>query len=349
MILYLLVSQILCKKYIQMSDRQLHHVSSDDIIVIGNITYSLTDTVIQGSDNAFEENVHINISGYLRYDNPEWNLDRIDQRNNDLNTKYYSQDLAGEGVWNYVLDTGIWTRHSEFEGRAIWGANFIDEEDEDGCMHFHGTFVAGIIGGKTYGVAKKTTMVSVKVMGCPGWGSLWSLLKGIEWVTQQDKKKKVINMSLLAAHSHAINSAVEQAMSMGIVTVVAAGNDNDDACKFSPSGVADAITVGSTDADMTISGFSSWGPCVDIFAPGRRVRSAVPGGDTAVASGTSLSTPHVAGVVSLILDAYMSDMKDITDVRRVNDFLKRVSSKDKVLGDLKNAPNYFLFSIPSFA
>lgn len=331
--------------WISVSPHKNGEVSDDRTVIIGNLTYTLLETYTQSEELQIVDNTPIYIDRYNAQANSIWNLDRVDQRTNVLNSVYNYQSLSGNGVWNYVLDTGIQTSHPEFEGRAIWGVNFADSEDEQtGCMHFHGTHVAGTIGSKNYGVAKGTTLVSVKVLDCFGGGSLWNVLRGIEWVIAQDKKKKVINMSLTTGFNQAFNSAIDQAISMGIVVVVAAGNQNDNACNFSPSS-SNAIVVGATDMNTVLAGFSNWGNCVDIFAPGVGILSTTPGSQTGMASGTSMASPHVAGVVSLILDAYRGE---IVDVNRILLFLKRVSSKGKISGDIRDSPNEFLFSIPSF-
>jgi serine protease len=344
MILYTYFLQyILCKKYIVISDYTGQNTSKDTI-VIGNLAYTLVETYPQSTD-IVDLNSEVYVSRYSKQANPPWNLDRIDQRGNDLNANYVYQSYSGTGVWNYVLDTGIYVQDPEFEGRAVWGANFADDQDQNGCMHFHGTYVAGIIGSRSFGVAKNTSLVSVKVLSCSGGGTVWNVLQGIQWVIAQDKKKKVINMSLIGGYNPSLNSAVEQATSLGIVVVVASGNDNANACDFSPSSASTAITTGAFDVRTSVAGFSNWGSCVDIFAPGVDVVSTSPGNQVVTASGTSAAAPHIAGVVSLILDAYRGE---VVDVSKISTFLKRASSKGKISGDLKGSPNEIVFSISSF-
>jgi len=345
-----LVPFILCKKFIVVS--KIPHDSrefiTENTVLLGNLRYDfLEHDSVMLSENivSIEEDLPVNIDGYKMQKDPIWNLDRIDQRSNDLNSMYFYQDLAGTGVWNYVLDTGIWVDHKEFEGRAEWGLNVADDQTKDGCMHPHGTHVAGTIGGKTFGIAKNTSLVSVKVLDCSGSGSTSGIVKALGWVASQNKKKKVINMSLGGGFSNALNSAVEQITKAGVVVVVAAGNENSDACGGSPSSSQHAITVGATDRRTNIAGFSNWGKCVDIFAPGVDVLSAVPNGGTSSMSGTSMASPHIAGVVSLILDAYSEDK---VDVAKIEEFLKFSSSKGKISGDLKNSPNELGFSLASF-
>lgn len=314
---------------------------TEDTVIIGNMRYDFVDEFISGVPG-LEEDIEMSIDGYQLQRDPIWNLDRIDQRSNDLNSMYFYQNLAGTGVYNYVLDTGIDTKHPDFKGRAVWGLNVADNEPEDGCMNPHGTHVAGTIGSKTYGVAKNTSLVSVKVLDCSGKGSTSNILRALEWVTKQDTKKKIVNMSLGGGKSNALNSAVEQLTKLGIVVVAAAGNENSNACDGSPSSSEYSITVGATNKQTQVAYFSNWGSCVDIYAPGTGILSTMPGDKTGFMDGTSMAAPHVSGVISLILDASSE-----VNPEKIKNFLKFVSTKNKIGGDLKNSPNYLLFSLSS--
>jgi subtilisin family serine protease len=340
-----LILCVLSKKFIAMSKIEENGYITENTILIGDMRYDLIESSEYLLGEGIEEDGSVEVDGYKLQNDPIWNLDRIDQRGNEVNSMYFYNDLAGSGVWNYVLDTGVDIKHPEFEGRAYWGINTADNETQDGCMHRHGTHVAGTIGSKTYGVAKNTSIVSVKVLDCSGSGSTSNILKALEWVAKQDKKKKVINMSLGGSFSNALNSAVEQISNLGIIVVVAAGNENSNACHGSPSSSSSAITVGATNKQTEIAYFSNWGTCVDIFAPGTDIKSTIPGGKTEFLQGTSMAAPHISGIVSLILDGYSGEIHS----QMVKSFIKFSSTKNKVSGDLKNSPNYFGFSLSSFA
>jgi subtilisin family serine protease len=243
---------------------------------------------------------------------PIWNLDRISEHDLLLDGEYNYPSDSGNGVTAYIIDTGIRTTHREFEGRATWGANFADNIDSD--CNGHGTHVAGTVAGKTYGVAKKASVVAVKVLDCDGSGTTAGVISGIEYTTtaarSTRKKGSVANMSLGGGRSTALDNAVTAAIADGITFSLAAGNENQDACNVSPARVPTGITVGATTVDDntgvdedTRSYFSNFGLCVDLFAPGQLIASAWNTSDTAIVtiSGTSMAAPHVAGVVALVL------------------------------------------------
>lgn len=310
---------------------------------IGDLNFHFVDTVpVDGDFLHVEEDAVFKISDYLVQKTPVWNLDRIDQRNSELDSKYYYHNSSGSEVFNYILDTGIDINHTEFEGRALWGANFADNEGADGCMHPHGTHVAGTIGSKSYGVAKKTNLISVKVLDCEGSGSTSGVLKGISFVMKHkvQGKGKVINMSLGGPLSVALNKAVQQATQAGIFVVTAAGNENSNACNTSPASEKSAITVGAFEEGDRISYFSNWGKCVDVFAPGSNILSTVPDGKTDIYDGTSSASPHVAGVVSLILSTYGE-----VSPGHMKKMLTYGSTKDGLKGNLRGSPNNALFSL----
>ncbi|ELR07576.1 Subtilisin-like protease 1 [Pseudogymnoascus destructans] len=231
-----------------------------------------------------------------------WGLGRISHKATGSNSYIYDGS-AGSGSTVYVLDTGIYIEHSEFEGRAKWGANYISgspDTDENG----HGTHCAGTIAGATYGVASKANLVAVKVLDRDGFGATSATIAGINFVGQNGKDgKSVISMSLRGHYSAAVNSAVESTVSNGVTIVVAAGNDGDDASNYSPASAKNAITVGSVDSTDTRASSSNYGSVVDIFAPGVNVKSASIGGKSAfsIKSGTSMATPHVAGLAAYLI------------------------------------------------
>ena len=236
--------------------------------------------------------------------NATWGIDRIDQRSRPLSTTYTYGSASG--VTAYVLDTGIRLTQQEFGGRARNGWDFIDNDSTAQDCHGHGTHVAGTIGGRTYGVAKDVKLVAVRVLNCQGSGSYSAIIAGVDWVTKNAVKPAVANMSLGGPVSAALNAAVARSIAAGVTYAVAAGNDNKNACKQSPAAAPDAITVGATTSKDARASFSNYGTCVDIFAPGQQITSASNAGDsrTAVMSGTSMASPHVAGAAALTLGAH---------------------------------------------
>ncbi|GAA0924672.1 S8 family peptidase [Nonomuraea longicatena] len=233
---------------------------------------------------------------------PSWGLDRIDQRRLPLDGKAV-QGGSAAGVTAYLVDSGILRTHEEFGGRARYGFDAIDSDAVADDCYGHGTHVAGILGGRTYGVAKDVSMVAVKVLDCQGNGATADIVAAVDWITRNARRPAVVNMSLESASSEIMDTAVEGSLDTGLVYVVAAGNRGGDACRRSPSGVRAAVTVGATTMRDTKATFSNWGACVDLFAPGEDVASAWNTGDTAsaVASGTSMASPHVAGAAALLL------------------------------------------------
>jgi subtilisin family serine protease len=230
--------------------------------------------------------------------NPPWGLDRIDQRNLPLNA-IYTFNWTGSGVRAYVIDTGIRTSHTQFGGRA---SNVFDAFGGNGQdCNGHGTHVSGTIGGSTYGVAKSALLRGVRVLNCSGSGSNSGVIAGVDWVTNNHINPAVANMSLGGGASSALDTAVNNLANSGVPIAVAAGNSNVDACTSSPARAANAITVGSITQSGSRSSFSNFGTCLDIFAPGSGILSSWFSSDTATAtlSGTSMASPHVAGVAAL--------------------------------------------------
>ncbi len=250
-----------------------------------------------------------------------WGLDRSDQRNLPLNGTYAYPDQAGAGVAVYVIDTGLNASHVDFAGRVGAGRNFagnsgsflcnllgvgctVDPANTADC-NGHGTHVAGTAAGTTWGIAKAATVHGVRVLGCNGSGSNSGVIAGVDWVAANARLPAVANMSLGGGNSEALDQAVRNAINSGVTFVVAAGNDNANACSGSPNRVAEAITVGSTTNTDARSSFSNFGSCVDIFAPGSNITSAWHTSNTATStiSGTSMAAPHVAGAAALALGA----------------------------------------------
>ncbi|NOZ54658.1 MAG: S8 family peptidase [Gammaproteobacteria bacterium] len=234
--------------------------------------------------------------------NATWGIDRTDQRDLPLDQLYtYNTDASNVNV--YVIDTGIRQSHANFAGRAISGFSAINDRIGTNDCNGHGTHVAGTIGSATYGIAKQVTLHAVRVLDCQGAGSLSGVIAGIDWVTSNHVTPAVANLSLGGGASRALDNAVRNSIAAGVTYVVAAGNDNIDACSQSPSRVDEALTVAASTATDRRSSFSNWGACIDVFAPGSSITSTWHSSDSAVntISGTSMASPMVAGVAALYL------------------------------------------------
>lgn len=237
-----------------------------------------------------------------------WGLDRVDQRNLPLNNTY-TYNSTGAGVKAYIIDTGVRVSHADFGGRAVHGHDAIDGGTADDC-NGHGTHVAGTVGGSTYGVAKSVTIVAVRVLNCEGSGTTAQVVAGIDWVTADHASGQpaVANMSLGGGADAVLDEAVRRSIADGVSYAIAAGNGffglfAENACNKSPARVAEAITVSITNNTDTKPSWGNRGTCVDLFAPGYNITSAWMSNDSATntISGTSMSTPHVAGAAALYL------------------------------------------------
>ncbi|KAF9150005.1 hypothetical protein BG015_008176 [Linnemannia schmuckeri] len=272
---------------------------------------------------------------------PSWGLTRVGEEKLDLTKPYSYPDAAGEGITAYVVDTGVYAEHSDFGGRASFGANFIEgskDTDENG----HGTHVAGTIGGTTYGVAKKVKIVGVKVLDAEGSGATSGVVAGMDYVTEHAVAgKSVVNMSLGGGKSKAIDDAAARLFAKNIPLIAAAGNSADDACDGSPSGASNVFTVGATDKTDAPAEFTSYGSCVEIFGPGVDITSSWIGGASAkkTISGTSMATPHVVGVAALYLS-----QGGLDTAQAVFDKLASTGTKGVVSGNLNGSPNLLVFN-----
>jgi len=272
---------------------------------------------------------------------PPWGLDRIDQRDRPLNSAY-DYTPTGSGVRAYIIDTGIRRTHSQFGGRAFAGYDAIGDGQNSNDCNGHGTHVAGTVGGSTYGVAKGVSLYAVRVLDCAGNGTDSGVIAGVDWVRQNRVLPAVANMSLGGGASSALDTAVNNLINSGVTVAVAAGNDyGQNACNYSPARVAAAITVGSSTSSDAKSDFSNVGTCLDVFAPGSSIASAWHTSDTATStiSGTSMASPHVAGVAAL----YLQNNTGATNAT-VRDAIVNTSTGGRLTGIGTGSPNRLLYS-----
>lgn len=275
----------------------------------------------------------------VEIDQVTWGIDRVDDEDLPLDNSY-SPTGTGDGVYAYVIDTGVRITHNEFEGRAEWGTNTVGDGQNTDC-HGHGTHVAGSVGGKDYGVAKDVNIVAVKVLSCSGSGSWSGVIQGCEWVISDatsKNRKATANMSLGGGFSSQVNNAVKNMQAAGVVTVVAAGNSNANACNYSPASEGTVTTVGATTNQDARSSFSNYGTCVDIFAPGSSITGPWKNSDSELKtiSGTSMASPHVCGGAAILLGQGVApeDVATELDNNAVENTINNVGS---------GSPNKFLY------
>lgn len=278
--------------------------------------------------------------------NATWGIDRIDQRALPLN-QTYSYLADGAGVHAYIIDTGINAAHTEFANgpsgasRVAAGYDFIDSDSDPTDCNGHGTHVAGTVAGTTYGVAKQATLHAVRVLNCSGSGTFSGVIAGIDWVTANHIGPAVANMSLGGSFNQAVNDAVTNSIASGVTYAIAAGNSSADACGHSPAATPNALTVGATDSTDTRASYSNYGTCVDIFAPGSSITSSWYTSTTATntISGTSMASPHVAGVAALYLG-----LNPTAAPAQVASVLTSRSTAGAVLSPGTGSPNRLLYS-----
>jgi subtilisin family serine protease len=270
-----------------------------------------------------------------------WGLDRINQRTLPLDGDDRSS-RDGTGVNVHVVDTGIRVSHAEFGGRAFIGGDYVDPNGNGNDCHGHGTHVAGTIGGATYGVARNVTLWGHRVLDCTGAGSTSALIAAVDAITQDSTRRPaVVNLSLAAPASLALDAAIRRSISSGVTYVVAAGNGDVDAARLSPARVAEAITVGATTGNDRRASFSNFGAVLDLFAPGQSITSAAIANDTALTtmSGTSMASAHVAGVAAL----HLGDHPNASPAS-VQSALIAAASDGVVTGLGAGSPNRLLYS-----
>jgi len=268
-----------------------------------------------------------------------WGLDRIDQQALPLSGTYtYTSD--GAGVHAYIIDTGIWTLHPDFGGRAdnVYDALTLDLVAIGEDCNGHGTHVAGTVGGATYGVAKGVSLHGVRVLGCAGVGFTSDVVAGVDWVTANHQSPAVANMSLGGGSSTALNTAVANLGNSGVFLAVAAGNDDADACNASPAGASGVFTVAASEKTDAKASYSNWGTCVEAYAPGSAITSDWLLGLTMTLSGTSMATPHVTGAAALY-KATFGDAPSAT----VSNWIISNATTGVITGNPGGTPNLLLY------
>jgi subtilisin family serine protease len=272
-----------------------------------------------------------------------WGLDRIDQHAIPFDGDY-NYAPSGAGVHAYIIDTGIRVTHQDFGGRAVASFDAFNDGQNGIDCNGHGTHVAGTVGSSTYGVAKNVTLHAVRVLNCSASGSVSTIVAGIDWVTRNHVSPAVANISLGASGiSSTLDTAVGNSIASGVTYAIAAGNSNQPACNYSPARTPNAITVGATTSLDERAGYSNFGTCVDIFAPGIYIVSTSIASDTAAAtmSGTSMASPHVAGVAALYLET-----NPTASPATVASSLTASATSETVINITgTNSPNLLLYSL----
>jgi subtilisin family serine protease len=266
-----------------------------------------------------------------------YGLDRIDQRSLPL-SKSYTYSARGTGVNAYVIDSGIYTGHTEFGGRAKIAYDALGGNGQD--CNGHGTHVAGIIGSKTYGVAKNVNLWAVRTLDCSGSAPYSTVIAAVNWVRLNARKPAVANLSLGGPKSDAVNTAITNLSKSGVFVAVAAGNDGKNACNTTPAGAGWVQAVGATDSGDYHKSWSSYGGCVDIQAPGSNIWSTYIGSSTATKalSGTSMASPYVAGVAALYKSA-----KGEASFPTIQQWLNTNGTAGKVKSLPSGTPNRLLY------
>ncbi|CAG8627065.1 10645_t:CDS:2, partial [Paraglomus occultum] len=320
----------------------------------GTFSKDVLNHIRQSDDIAYVEKDHKVYADVIQYDAP-WGLARVSHRDRlqwDTYNRYLYDQTAGEGITAYVIDTGIYINNTDFDGRARWGVTIPwGEPNIDNVGH--GTHVAGTIAGTRFGVAKNARLVAVKVLGQDG-GTVSDVIKGIEWTVRDHRrsvnearragrqyKGSVANMSLGGAKSYALDRAANAAVDNGVVLVVAAGNSNADACTQSPSGAAKAISVAASTIRDERAGFSNYGRCVALFGPGQDILSTWIGYPTATKSisGTSMASPHVAGLAAYLLSLSPSPLSPTA----LRNKLIALATRNALV-DVKGSPNLLAYN-----
>ena len=326
---------------------------TQNINTLSNFFHIEEDQVITLNDNGNQDFILINgVVNNVVYNSEKvpWHLDRITKRHLPLNNSYpYSKSGScfknkDVTIHTYVIDTGIDVSHPEFEGRAEWLENFTGDGKDTDCQN-HGTHCAGILASKTFGVCKDALLFAIKVLDCRGSGSLSGVIQGINYAYTRHKSMKsnvrsVVSMSLGGGKSVALNQAVETILknSNTFYFSVAAGNENSDACNTSPGGANGVFCVMASGIDDTKAYFSNWGKCGSLYGPGVNIESTVPGGQTAVYSGTSMSGPILSGVLLHYLDQFPN-----LNMAQMKEKILSDATQNTITGNPKDTPNLFVY------
>ncbi|XP_065888962.1 uncharacterized protein [Dysidea avara] len=318
----------------------------------GMMSAKILESVRSQSEVKYVEHnraVHLAQTDCEAQSSPEnWGLARTAQRERpELGVDYsYDPEVLGESVNAYIIDTGIEVDHPEFSGRAEWGADFIDGSNQDG--NGHGTHVAGTVIGDNYGLARKATAIAVRVLNNSGSGSFAGVVSGVNYSAQQHVEKKVpsvANMSLGGPVDQGLLDALEAAYKDGLLVVVSAGNSGADSCNQSPAASDYATTVGAIDDTDTFAYFSNYGECVEIQAPGVDIMSAWLNGGKAILSGTSMASPHVAGIAAKLMGEIYKNTGEVPAPQDVEDEMVKEATEGMIhnLPEPDKTPNLIVF------
>ena len=264
-----------------------------------------------------------------------WGLDRIDQRNLPLSNSY-TYTATAPGVYAYVIDTGIQANHPQFGTRAASAYDALGGNGAD--CNGHGTHVAGTIGSTTYGVAKQVRLRGVRVLDCNGSGSFSQIIAGVDWVRLNRINPAVANLSLGGGLNTTLNTAVTNLSNSGVFVAVAAGNSNANACNYSPASATAVFTTASSEKTDARRTSSNYGSCVDGYAPGGSITSTWIGGGTNTISGSSMASPHVAGVAALYKATYGNASSATIDT-----WIKNNATAGVITGNPTGTPNRLLY------
>jgi subtilisin family serine protease len=264
-----------------------------------------------------------------------WGIDRIDQHNLPLSNSY-TYTTTASAVRAYIIDTGIQANHPQFGTRAQAVYDYAGGSGAD--CNGHGTHVAGTIGSSTYGIAKGVMLRGVRVLDCAGSGSYSAIIAGIDWVRVNGVHPAVANMSLGGGVNTSLNTAATNLVNSGIFLAVAAGNENQNACNVSPASASGVFTTAASTSTDAKASYSNWGSCVEGYAPGSSITSTWINSGTNTISGTSMASPHVAGVAALYKGAF-GDAASSTIVT----WIINNSTANVITGNVTGTPNRLLY------
>ena len=258
---------------------------SDDIITIGDSVFIFSDT---DSINSSSNDI-VKSSAY------SWGLDRVDY---PLDKANYLPAFKGDGVKVFVFDSGILENHNEFSSPVTHLHSDYGNYEDESC---HGTHVSSTVAGRTVGVAPGVKLFNIRILDKRNQGQMSGIIRGLSRALKElNGERGIASMSLIGSKNVVVNRAIDEAYKLGLVSVVAAGNNHRDACEYSPASAETAITVGAIDKDDSVADYSNYGSCVDIYAPGTSIVGASCH-DTAefrTLTGTSMACPHVTGVLA---------------------------------------------------